>query len=173
MIDTPAVPQLHKAVMDHCLKRLETYVVPVSWADKGDANAEDLSALLTDPGRARVSAAVANLVDNDDVELLEYSNRLVSLINERSGEFEVIVISLQRPSPRRLETRLPCANSTRRKSASRTQEIRGGGARSRRPRAPAAEAATERASKPRRRLPSEAKAEADTERRALTSSNPL
>jgi hypothetical protein len=43
LIDTSAVQQLRKAVMDYCLKRLEKYVVPVSWVDKEDANAEDLS----------------------------------------------------------------------------------------------------------------------------------
>jgi signal transduction histidine kinase len=95
LIDTPAVQQLRKAVMDYCLKRLEKYVVPVSWVDKGDANAEDLSRLLTDPGRARVSAAVANLADNEQVELLDYSKRLVDLINERSGEFESSLVSLR------------------------------------------------------------------------------
>lgn len=95
LIDTPAVKQLHKAVMEHCLKRLEKYVVPVSWADKADANSEDLSRLMTDPGRARVSAAVANLVDNDEVKLLAYSKRLIDLINERSGEFESSLISLR------------------------------------------------------------------------------
>jgi hypothetical protein len=79
LIRTPAVQQLDKAVMDHCLKRLEKYVVPVSWVDKADANTEDLSRLLTDPGRARVSAAVANLVDNEQVELLDYSRRLVGI----------------------------------------------------------------------------------------------
>ena len=95
LIETPAVRQLHKAVMDHCLKRLEKYVVPVSWVDKADANTDDLSRLLTDPGRARVSAVVANLVDNEQVELLEYSKRLVDLINERSGEFEASLVSLR------------------------------------------------------------------------------
>jgi signal transduction histidine kinase len=95
LIDTPAVRQLHKAVMDHCLKRLEKYVVPVSWVDKADANTEDLSRLLTDPGRARVSAAVANLVDNDEVELLDYSKRLIDLINERSSDFESSLVSLK------------------------------------------------------------------------------
>lgn len=95
LIETPAVQQLRKAVMEHCLKRLEKYVVPVSWVDKGDANADDISRLLTDPGRARVSAAVANLVDNDEIELLEYSKRLVQLINERSGEFESSLVSLR------------------------------------------------------------------------------
>ena len=74
---------------------MEKYVVPVSWVDKAEANTDDLSRLLTDPGRARVSAAVANLVDNDQVELLEYSKRLVSLINERSTEFESSLVNLR------------------------------------------------------------------------------
>lgn len=95
LIDTPAVQQLRRAVMENCLKRLERYVVPVSWVDKADANTEDLSRLLTDPGRARVSAVVANLVDNDQIELLEYSHNLVDLINERSENFEQSLVSLR------------------------------------------------------------------------------
>lgn len=88
LIDTPAVRQLREAVMKHCLQRLEKYVVPVSWVDPDDANTGDLSRLLTDQGRARVTKAVASLVDNDEVELLDYSKRLVSIVNERSNEFE-------------------------------------------------------------------------------------
>ena len=95
LIETPAVKQLQKCVMDHCLKRLEKYVVPVSWVDKADATSEDITRLLTDPGRARVSAAVANLVDNSDVELITYSKRLVGLLNERSSEFESSLVSLR------------------------------------------------------------------------------
>ncbi len=95
LIETPAVEQLHRAVMEHCLKRLEKYVVPVSWIDKADANTDDLSRLMTDPGRARVSAAVANLVDNEKVRLIEYSKRLVDLINERSSDFETSLVSLR------------------------------------------------------------------------------
>lgn len=95
LIDTPAVKQLRRAVMENCLKRLEKYVVPVSWVDKADGNTEDLSRLLTDPGRARVSAAVANLVDNDQIELLEYSHNLIDLINERSENFEESLVSLR------------------------------------------------------------------------------
>lgn len=88
LIDTPAVRQLRDAVMKHCLQRLEKYVVPVSWVDPDDAHTGDLSRLLTDQGRARVTKAVASLVDNDEVELLDYSTRLVSIVNERSNEFE-------------------------------------------------------------------------------------
>lgn len=95
LIETPAVSQLQKFVMDQCLKRLERYVVPVSWVDKGEAKTDDISRLLTDPGRARVSAAVANLVDSDDIELLDYSKQLVSILNERSTEFEGSIASLR------------------------------------------------------------------------------
>ncbi len=95
LIDSPAVRELKACVMDHCVKRLEKYVVPVSWVDKGEANTEDLSRLLTDPGRARVSASVANLVDNDDVQLLDYSKKLVGLLNERSENFEGSLVSLR------------------------------------------------------------------------------
>lgn len=95
LIDTPAVAELRKAVMEHCLKRLERYVVPVSWVDKPDAHSDDLSRLMTDPGRARVSAAVANLVDNEKVRLIAYSKRLVDLLNERSSDFEGSLVSLR------------------------------------------------------------------------------
>lgn len=95
LIETPASEQLQKAVMEHCLKRLEKYVVPVSWKDPADGTTDDLSRLMTDPGRARVSAAVATLVDNKKVRLIEYSKRLVDLINERSTDFETSLVSLR------------------------------------------------------------------------------
>lgn len=95
LIETVAVQQLKRCVMDHCIRRLEKYVVPVSWVDKADADASDLSRLLTEPGRARVSAAVAGLVDNDDIELLDYSRKLIDLLNERSNEFEQSLVSLR------------------------------------------------------------------------------
>jgi signal transduction histidine kinase len=95
LIDTSAVRQLKKCVMFHCLMRLEKYVVPVSWVDKADADSEDLSRLLTDPGRARITTVVANLVDNNAIELINYSKRLIGLLNERSGEFESSLVSLK------------------------------------------------------------------------------
>ncbi len=95
LIETPAVQEISQCFREHCLKRLEKYVVPVSWPDPGEAKSSDLSRLLTDPGRARVSASVAALVDNDDVELLEYSHKLIGLLNERSEQFEPSVSSLR------------------------------------------------------------------------------
>lgn len=95
LIETPAVEQLRKCFLEHCLKRLERYIVPVTFVDKEDKNTSDLSRLLTDPGRARVASAIAKLVNSDDIELLEYSQKLVGLISERSSQFESSLISLR------------------------------------------------------------------------------
>jgi len=164
LIDTLAVRQVRRSVMDHCLKRLEKYVVPVTWIDKADTNTEDLSRLLTDPGRARVSAAVANLVDNDEIELLSYSKRLVDLINERSSEFESSLVSLrsiaEKTGDRALLSKLEVAEKRfdeLKKSEAEAREIAD------RERA-AAEAATKRAESA-ESAAEEAKSEADTERR--------
>ena len=113
LIDTPAAQQLRRAVMEHCLKRLEKYVVPVSWVDGAEAKTEDISRLLTDSGRARVTTAVANLVDNDQIELLEYSRNLIDLINERSENFETSLVSLraiaEKTGDKKLITKLDAA----------------------------------------------------------------
>ena len=95
LIETPAVTQLRRCFRDHCLIRLERYVVPVTFVDREDKNTSDVSRLLTDPGRARVAEAVAKLVDDKSVELLEYSRRLIGILNERSAQFEKSLSSLR------------------------------------------------------------------------------
>lgn len=95
LIETPAVLELRKCFQEYCLKRLERYVVPVTFVDKEDKNTSDISRLMTDPGRARVATAVAKLVDNKDVELLDYSKRMIGILDERSAQFEGSLGSLR------------------------------------------------------------------------------
>lgn len=95
LILTDAVHQLRECVREHCLKRLERYVVPVTFVDKEDKHFGDVSRLLTDPGRARVATAVAKLVDSEDVELIEYSQKLIGILDERSSQFEASLVSLR------------------------------------------------------------------------------
>ncbi len=95
LIETEAVRQLRKCFRDHCLIRLERYVVPVTFVDKEDKNTSDVSRLMTDPGRARVASAVAKLVDDRSVELLDYSRRLIGILSERSAQFEGSLTSLR------------------------------------------------------------------------------
>lgn len=95
LVDTEATKALRDLFWEYCLKRLERYVVPVSWVDRGERLSDDLSRLMTDAGRARVTDVVSKLVDNPEVELLEYSKKLVTLVNERSEQFEASLDSLR------------------------------------------------------------------------------
>lgn len=95
LIETEAVVELRKFFRDLCLVRLENYVVPVTFKDQEDKNTEDISRLLTDPGRARVADVVARLVDDKNVELLDYSRNLIGILSERSAEFEGSLTSLR------------------------------------------------------------------------------
>lgn len=95
LIGTEAVAQLRRCFRDHCLVRLEKYVVPVTFVDAEDKNFGDISRLMTDPGRARVASAVAKLVDDKEVELLEYSTKLIGILSERSSQFENSLSSLR------------------------------------------------------------------------------
>ncbi len=95
LVETPATVQMRECFWEYCLKRLERYVVPVTWPDSAEKTSSDLSRLLTDSGRARVTDAVARLIDNPNVEVLEYSRRLVNILNERSSQFEESIDSLR------------------------------------------------------------------------------
>ncbi|WP_431688943.1 ATP-binding protein [Hahella sp. NBU794] len=95
LIENEAVIELQTCFREHCLKRLERYIVPVTFPDKEDKYTSDISRLLTDPGKARVASAVAKLVDSDDVQLITYNKKLVSLLDERSSQFESSLSSLR------------------------------------------------------------------------------
>lgn len=95
LIDSPAVDELKTCFWEYCLKRLERYVVPVTWVDRAEKDTEDLSRLLTDSGKARVAGAFAKLIDDVDVEVLAYSKKLISILNERSSQFEESIVSLR------------------------------------------------------------------------------
>src|SRR5205823_2178743 len=106
LIENAAVGELRECFMEYCLKRLERYVVPVTFVDKEDRNTEDVSRLLTDPGRARVAAVVAKLVDNENVELLSYSKRLIRILNARSEDFEESLASFRAIAERTKDAKL-------------------------------------------------------------------
>jgi signal transduction histidine kinase len=95
LIENDAVREIRDFFREHCLKRLERYIVPVTFVDSEDRNTEDLSRILTDPGRARVAAVVAKLVDNDGVELLDYSKRLIQILSTHSEQFEPSLASFR------------------------------------------------------------------------------
>ncbi|MBW3515835.1 ATP-binding protein [Shewanella sp. NKUCC01_JLK] len=98
LINTPAAEQLRSLVFDKAIKRLEAYVVNVSWVDKLDAESDNLSRILTDQGKSRVVRVLAKLISGKDVELIEYSEKLIDIISVRNDSFEETIINLQQLS---------------------------------------------------------------------------
>lgn len=94
LINTESYIELRRLFMDKAVKRLESYVVNVSWKDKLDADAEDLSRIMTDIGKSRVVEVIAKLISGKDIELLDYSETLIDTVNERSSGFESNIASL-------------------------------------------------------------------------------
>ncbi|ATM77390.1 ATP-binding protein [Serratia fonticola] len=88
LIETPAYVELLEIFWEKCIKRLENYVVGVNWADKLDANVDDISRLTGDKAKARIIEIVSKIANGKNVELLSFSKNLVSIVNEKSEDFE-------------------------------------------------------------------------------------
>lgn len=95
LIKNDAFAELERCFMEVCFRRLEAYVVDVTWPDKPDKDREDISGLLSDSGKARVVDFLQRLTGNEQVKLVSYSDKLVSLVNERSETFENVVNGLK------------------------------------------------------------------------------
>ncbi|HCE4655904.1 TPA: sensor histidine kinase [Vibrio parahaemolyticus] len=92
---TPSSKELFKFFYDHALKRLEAYVTKVSWPDKLDAESDDLSRILTDQGKSRVVKVISKLASSKDVEVIDYSERLVDIVSVRNSNFSEVISDLQ------------------------------------------------------------------------------
>ncbi|OBY75296.1 ATP-binding protein [Acinetobacter gyllenbergii] len=88
LIETPAYLQLVECFMDKCIKRLETYVVEVTWKDSLDKDIDTPERLNTDLAKARLINIVSKLTNTNNIELIEYSKNLISILNEKSKQFE-------------------------------------------------------------------------------------
>lgn len=95
LIETLAYVQLKECFWEKCLKRLENYVVGVTWMDSLDSTQEDTSRLTGDKARARIIDIVSKLANGQEVSLLEYSQNLIGILNEKSEDFELSLNGLR------------------------------------------------------------------------------
>lgn len=95
LIHTPAYLQLEECFMEKCIKRLESYVVEVTWRDSLDKELDTPERLNTDLAKARIINVVSRLANSKNIELIQYSNNLISILNEKSKEFEETIESLK------------------------------------------------------------------------------
>jgi signal transduction histidine kinase len=95
LIRTRASIQLKDFFMKKAFARLEQYVVGVSWQDKLDQDEESTARMETDSARSRIVRIVSGLARGKDVEILDYSDRLVNIVDEKSSQFEVTLDHLK------------------------------------------------------------------------------
>ena len=88
LIRTRQVGELSECVRDKCVKRLERYVVDITWKDQFDKFANDTSRMKLDESSALITQLVSRLAATDGVELIEYNPELVRIIDEKSAAFE-------------------------------------------------------------------------------------
>jgi signal transduction histidine kinase len=88
LVETEASKQLFDYVVTKCLRRLENYVVGVTWHDKIDKTYDTAERLALDENRSNIIDVVSKLAGAKDIELLEYSQNLIDVLDEKSNYFE-------------------------------------------------------------------------------------
>lgn len=88
LVETEASKQLFDYVVSKCLKRLENYVVGVTWQDKIDKTYDTSERLSLDENRSNIIDVVSKLSGAKDIELMEYSQNLIDVLDEKSNYFE-------------------------------------------------------------------------------------
>ena len=82
-------------VRDKCVRRLERYVVDITWKDRYDKKMADMSRIKLDESSALVAQLVSRLAATEGVELLDYNPELVRIVDEKSAAFESSLKALE------------------------------------------------------------------------------
>jgi signal transduction histidine kinase len=96
LLENEHTKQLKLFFINTCFKRLENYIVPVTFSLPDDKYFTDISNLLNDEGKKRVSNVLAKLISNKNIELIDYSKNLVSLVNEKNSNYELSLQNIRK-----------------------------------------------------------------------------
>ena len=88
LVRTPQVEQLVTCLLEKCIRRLERYVVDITWNDKEDKFVDDTSRMKLDESSALITQLVSRLADTSGVSVIEYNPDLVRIVDEKSNAFE-------------------------------------------------------------------------------------
>lgn len=88
LIHTPEVDELIECILEKCIKRLERYVVDITWKDQFDKDVGDISRMKIDENSALIGQLVSRLAATEGVEIVEYDSELVRIIDDKSAAFE-------------------------------------------------------------------------------------
>ncbi|MDK1706493.1 ATP-binding protein [Serratia rubidaea] len=88
LVETAASIQLFDYVFTKCVRRLEQYVVGVTWQDSIDKHHDTSQRLSLDENRANIIDLVTKLAGSKELELIDYSRDLIDVLSEKSSYFE-------------------------------------------------------------------------------------
>lgn len=88
LINTKAYMQLKECVDRLCFRRLENYVVDVTWKFPFDKDRDDIDLLRADSAKAKIIDVVKRLAEKKNIEILAYSAELISIIGKKAEDFE-------------------------------------------------------------------------------------
>ena len=95
LIRTLEVEELINCVRDKCVRRLERYVVDITWKDRFDKDMADTSRMNRDESSALIGQLVSRLAATEGVELIYYNPELVRIVDEKSAAFESSLKALE------------------------------------------------------------------------------
>lgn len=87
LIRNEAYTELEEFVLEKVLKRLEAYVVGITFGDSTDKEREDASGLKKEKARIGVIELINRLTKSKDIEVLNYHHEIVNIIDEKSQNF--------------------------------------------------------------------------------------
>jgi len=99
LVDTPAAISLSKCLLG-CVKKLERYVVGVSWMDKLDKEFETSERMFLDGNRMRIIDLIQDLSSSKEIEILHYNRNLIGILSGKAEQFEPSLSTLRQLADR-------------------------------------------------------------------------
>ena len=95
LVRTSQVEQLVTCLREKCIRRLERYVVDITWKDQEDKFVDDTSRMKLDESSALITQLVSRLADTPGVDVIRYNPDLVRIVDEKSNAFESSLAALE------------------------------------------------------------------------------
>lgn len=99
LIETPAARALGVCFW-RCIKKLERYVVGVSWMDQLDKEFETSERMFLDGNRLRIIDLIEDLSSSKEVAVLEYNRNIIGILSEKAEGFEPSLSALRKLADR-------------------------------------------------------------------------
>ncbi|MCI5117398.1 MAG: ATP-binding protein [Candidatus Electrothrix sp. LOE1_4_5] len=87
LIETEAAKELSECLIT-CIRKLEAYVVDITWRDKLDKESTEFKRMALDSNRLRIIQLIEKLSNSKNIKVIDYNHDLVSILNKKAKEFE-------------------------------------------------------------------------------------